>query len=352
VIRDSGVAFGSLHFYADGKTSGLTAHRFGLVLEFHNSPEKLSTVIRYRVGKLDAISRNISWSSIRFSDIIGCNPAVAISNDGYVIVVYANQAYELGSHLYYRIGKIDPAGGRDQTIVWLTNAIYLGAGVHASIAMNSNNFIVMAHESATGDKRIYYEVGRLITVASSGNYHIRFDKWASDHDIGINPAIAMNDRNEVVAVRQLTNEPVVEYRRGIIFGSTIQLGQSRRYDDYAEYPAVALLNSGLVLEVNGTGQGVISRIGELSKVNAEEIEWSTPVKEFEMDFHAPALAISGDIPILSFDDGNSFVPKIYFTVGVAISKEGYVLVVGSNNSIKNGCGRRPSGSWGKPSPLD
>jgi hypothetical protein len=32
-----------------------------------------------------------------------------------------------------------------------------------------------------------------------------------------------------------------------------------------------------------------SRIGELSKVNAEEIEWSTPVKEFEVGFHARAL---------------------------------------------------------------
>jgi hypothetical protein len=301
-------------FFHRGKASALAAHRTGLVLEFHNDPEPASSVIWYRFGTLDGASKHVTWSNIQFAGMYGFHPSVAISYEGYVIVAYSSQAFKLGSHIYYRVGQINPNAGRDQSIHWLTNPIRLDAGSNASIAMNEKDVIVAAYESGVGDNRIYYQRGYL-NKPPRGHYEISFfGKGVHVYDIGINPAIAINNRSEVVAVHQAPKESVLYYRRGYAIGNLIQFGESRRYGDHAENPAIALLDNGLLLEVHTLG-GLTSRIGRLSLANGQDIEWNEPVKEFAGSFQAPAVAATGAHAVVTFDDGDFYNPKIYYTVG-------------------------------------
>jgi hypothetical protein len=129
----------------------------------------------------------------------------------------------------------------------------------------------------------------------------------------MDPAIGMNNRNEVIAVHQASHESALHYRRGLVSGGVIQFGESRLYDDHAESPAIAILDSGLVLEFHTLGDCLASRVDRLSLGNPQEIEWSPPV--FEGEFQSPALAISGAYSIVTFDNGDFYAPKIYCTVG-------------------------------------
>jgi hypothetical protein len=120
------------------------------------------------------------------------------------------------------------------------------------------------------------------------------------YDTGINPNIAVNNNEEVVEVHQVPGESLLHYRRGFVYGATIYFGESRRYDDDADDPAVALLDSGLVLEVDSTGRVVKSRTGRLSLANPVEIEWYVPVNlEAETSMGFPALATSGTHAIVT-----------------------------------------------------
>jgi hypothetical protein len=151
--------------------------------------------------------------------------------------------------------------------------------------------IVGVHESGGGGNGLCYRVGHLRNPAGY-DYTIQWDSptWGIYYDEGINPHIAINNLNEVVQVHQVPSEQLLHYRRGVINGGTILFEASRRYDNYAEQPAVALLDSGLVLEVHSLG-GLIYRTGRLSLSNAEEIEWAEPVKlDDEADISYPAVA--------------------------------------------------------------
>jgi hypothetical protein len=139
------------------------------------------------------------------------------------------------------------------------------------------------------------------------------------YDTGINPAITINNRNEVVAVHQVPNESLLHYRRGIVNGGVIEFSDSRRYDNYAEHPAVALLDSGLVIEAHSKG-GLITRIGRLSPANRWEIEWSEPIKQIgdhpdtwgrpAWFVNNPSLGISGNEVLINYDIARwlGFVP--------------------------------------------
>jgi len=83
----------------------------------------------------------------------------------------------------------------------------------------------------------------------------------ADMDFGVQPSVAAHRSGlilefhktenslssaQVVAVHQVPGEALLHYRRGTLSGGGIQFGDSKRYDNYAERPAIALLDSGLV----------------------------------------------------------------------------------------------------------
>ena len=236
----------------------------------------LPRIIWYHTGTLD--ETGVTWGASRRAGISGHKPAVALSKEGYVILVFSDQDHKNGSNLIYQVGRIDPYGGRRQSIAWLTDAIGWDRGFHNAIAINDNGIIVGVHETGHASTGLYYRVGRFADPAA-GAYTIHWDSgvYGIKYDDGINPHIAINNQNQVVAVHQVSSSDfLLHYRRGTVIGGVIHFGESRRYDNYAIAPAVALLDSGLVLEVHCLG-GFVSRTGRLSPIDPEVIDWAEPV---------------------------------------------------------------------------
>jgi len=288
---------GPSRLYDDGDQTSIALNTSGLALEFHR--HKNNTEMWYRVGKSDGAT--VTWGASRYSGGNGYLPSVALSKEGYVIVVHSNNNFKSGTDLYYRVGKINPDGDQNQTIAWLTDFVHWDAGFHAAIAINDRGVIVGVHEAGRGGTGLYYRVGHLRNPAG-GDYTVQWDStpWGVHYEDGINPSIAINNHNQVVEAHQVTGETLLHYRRGNLTGGTINFAESRRYDNHAEQPAVALLDNGLVLEVHSLG-GLISRTGWLSLSNSTDIEWSTPIKVDDDGFVAyPALATNGTDAIVTY----------------------------------------------------
>ena len=66
--------------------------------------------IYYRIGLVEATG--VSWGPTQEAGVWGLWPAVALSKEGYVIVVYSDRSARSGSEQYYRVGKINPYGAR------------------------------------------------------------------------------------------------------------------------------------------------------------------------------------------------------------------------------------------------
>jgi hypothetical protein len=303
---------------ADGEQNSIALHSSGLALEFHRQP--MGDGIWYRVGKQNPQNKYyIVWGhDQRDSGAHGYWPTVALSKDGYVIEVHSDRNHRSGSQQYYRIGRIDPNGDENQSISWKTEFINWDGGFHTSIAINDNGLIVGVHESnsSTG---LYYRVGQLRNPAG-GDYTIA---WSSGYtgvkyDDGINPHIAINNHNQVVEVHQVTNESLLHYRRGTISEGKITFAASQRYDVGAVQPAVALLDSGLILEVHCKDgfyvQGLYSRTGKLDPSNSTLIDWSPPVKNGGSDrIQYPALAATGRYAYQTHGNPLGTGPKIYYS---------------------------------------
>jgi hypothetical protein len=134
----------------------------------------------------------------------------------------------------------------------------------------------------------------------------------------VNPHIALNNRNEVVEVHQVTGENYMHYRRGTLSGGTISFAGSPRYDSGASEAAVALLDSGLVVELHRSDGGAYARTGMLSFSNLGVIDWHGSVEISDEDSDAaryPAVAANGTYAIgtwtsYSFD----ITGRLFFSV--------------------------------------
>jgi len=260
--------------YDQGVDTSVTMHPSGLVLEVHQSHAVGNFGLWYRVGMVNGPS--VTWGgSQSLGATEGSWPNFAISKEGYVIFVRSSGQFKSGSELRYQVGKIDPYGGINQSITWLHYGDW-DAGFHSSIAINDNGVIVGVHETGHSSTGLYYRVGHL-TNPARGDYSITWDsgQYGIHYDDGINPHIALNNKNEVVEVHQVTGESLLHYRRGTVSGGTIHFAGSQRYDNDAVRPAVALLDSGLVVELHA---GTYARTGQLSTTNSQLIDWSNSVK--------------------------------------------------------------------------
>jgi len=173
---------------------------------------------------------------------------------------------------------------------------------------------------------MYYRVGHLRNPAA-GDYTIQWDSpsWGVYYNDGVNPHIAINNLNQIVEVHEVAGEHLLHYWRGTVSGGTISFAQSRRYDNYAVESAVALLDSGVVLEVHTLG-GLISRTGKLNPSNAWEIQWAEPVKiDPETSIGYPALAVSGSYAFETHQrpPSSTFSHEIYTSIA-AIQGSGNV----------------------------
>ena len=296
--------------YDDGVDTSVTVHPSGLVLEVHQSHGVGNFGLWYHVGMLNGTS--VTWGG---SQSLGASeghwPNFAISKEGYVIFVRSSGQFKSGSELHYQVGKIDPYGGINQSITWLHYGKW-DAGFHSSIAINDNGVIVGVHETGHSSSGLYYRVGHL-TNPAGGDYSITWDSghYGIHYDDGINPHIGLNNLNQVVEVHQVPGESLLHYHRGTVSGGTINFAGSRRYDDNADRPAVALLDSGLVVELHG---GVYARTGTLSPSDPARIEWSDSFKIGDHNGTSPAVATDGTYVIGTWEYYFDIMGQLFYSV--------------------------------------
>lgn len=268
----------------------------------------------YRVGKLD--STGVTWGPSQQDGSSGHAPSIALTKEGDVLVVHGNRDRDgkNWSDLYYRVGWIDPNGDQNQSITWKSDIIHWNVGFHVSIAMNDNGVIVGVHEAGRGGDGLYYRVGHFKNPAL-GDFSIEWASgpWGIRYETGVNPGIAINNHDQIVEVHQVPNETLLHYRRGHLSGGVISFGDSRRYDNHAESPAVALLDNGLVLEVHQLG-GLISRTGKLS--HPTEIEWLTPIKVDDKERVAQSTIATNGVHAIQayYDWSDGKVPELYYSI--------------------------------------
>jgi hypothetical protein len=312
--------------YDYGIQSSIAVNSSGLALEFHRA--EVGSKIWYRVGRQYSLNKNyLVWGNSQSASANGYWPAVALTKEGYVIEVHSDTQFKSGSQQFYRVGKIDPNGDENQSISWKTDLINWDGGFHTSIAINDNGLIVGVHEiNAHSGTGLYYRVGQLRNPAG-GDYTIAWSSGTKgvQYDDGINPHIAINNHNQVVEVHEVSAGGIVgaisgggdwllHYRRGTISEGKITFAESQRYDDGAQQPAVALLDSGLVLEVHSPGFGLGSRTGELDASNSTLIRWYPCLTSGEDDrYENPALATNGEYVYQTHGENDWLNMAIYYS---------------------------------------
>jgi hypothetical protein len=259
--------------YDNGIQTALASHSAGLDLEAHQSSSP-GLDLWYRFGSLNA--RNEAWGKSQTLPFSGSWPNVAISREGYVILIYSNGRFKANSGLSYAIGFMNVHGGRDQAISWLTpNGDRFDSGFHSSTAINGDGVIVEVHESGSGGTGLYYRVGHL-EHPTGGDPSIVWDSGTNGvkYDDGVNPHIAINNNDEVVEVHQVTAVELVHYRRGFVSGGKLVFGGSARYDSHSASPAVALLDNGLVTEIHrGSDFSIAARTAILDPNSPDKVIW-------------------------------------------------------------------------------
>ncbi len=318
------VSWGSPTPYDEGTQPSLAQLASGLTLECHKAYG--SSKDWYRLGKVNHYF--LAWGKGKeFPKGGGYWPSCPITRDGYVVFTYSKTPTKYGSRLFYRVGKLDPAGNKDQDIVWLTDEQQYDTGFHSNTVVNDNGLILDVHES-DGNNGLFYQVGHL-DDPQNGKYSIVWDTGSGgvQYDDGINPHVGFNDRNEVVEVHQVAaNESLLHYRRGTVTRAGIAFGPSYRYDDDAIRPALVLLNNGHLIElqvtemVEGGYDQVFTRTGTLDETDSSRVRWSELVRLSdpltENDIHAPAVASNGSNAIADWERVTRANAFLQYSVGV------------------------------------
>jgi len=298
--------------YDTGQDTAIAMHPSGLVLEFHRTHVYGGLTLWYRVGRVEG--NTVTWGRSQGLPGSGTWPNVAITREGYVLYVWSTYAYKTNSNLKYMVGKIDPNGDVNQSITWLTYEQRFDSGFHSSTVVNDNGVIVEVHESGSGGKGLYYRVGHLADPAT-GNFNIVWNSgnYGQHYDDGINPDIALNNRNEVVEVHQVTGEALLHYHRGVVLsGGVIDFRPAQRYDNNGGRPAVALTDSGLVAALSGSG-AIYARTGALSLSNLNVIDWSSFNKISDTGTN-PAVATNGSFAVGTWTEYFGLEGELYFSV--------------------------------------
>ncbi len=249
-------------YIGDGHYPKVAINDSKVVVEVHKS-WWLNT-LWYSIGTLDDKTKEIKWSEINHDLGSGCNPAVALSNDGTVIIVY-----EKCKKTFYRVGEVkeDPtditwhgSGAEDHELFDIPT-------IEPSISMNEKGLVVVAaNASGVKNDKIVFHIGTL-----EKNYSImwkEFDLALSEDVSGHTPVVAINKHNHIISVHMTKKLYVMcgvinEDGRRIEWS---EQGKPLLYDHRGSYPAVTLNSKGQVVRMHEIGRRFILyyEVGNLS----------------------------------------------------------------------------------------
>lgn len=273
------VFFGLALEYEKGIHARVALGGDGRVIEVHESAD--GNALNYRSGRLRQMA--IDWdASVALGE--GAEPSIAI--EGRILVETHRSA--VGADLYCRVGAWDEGG------IVFGESVKYASGEAPCVALN-RQAVVEVHESRWNSK-IWCNLGRLDESTDSvvwlGNSYL---------DAGIQPAIAINARNDLVMVRGNAADDELHYRVGRLGPTGIQWGPPTRYGAGCR-ASVALTAEGEVIVVyESTDQkSVLQRFG---KIRGKGIDWAGDAVHFD-DGARPAVACHGGMAIQVHESEN------------------------------------------------
>lgn len=246
------VNFGVETAYGQGSTPSVAVNSSGVVVEVH---EEKGSSLWYHVGRLNE-SKSITWGkSIHYDS--GKRPRVAIDNDGYVVEVHQSQSY---STLWYHVGKVNV---ETNSINWgLTQSQKYDDGERPAVAINDNGKIVVVHE--TSAKLSFFPMFYRTGDIDKASGRIQFNQSVK-YGTGRYPAVTMNKSGKVLAIHNdvRPRQSGLWYYIGTLSGDRVNFGQSNYYND-GDQPSVALINDGQVITAHRYGNELMFHPGTLS----------------------------------------------------------------------------------------
>ena len=231
-----------------------------VVVEVHKS--QWQKKIWYRVGTLDELKKEINWCNEDHPlGNVGCNPSVALSNEGTVVV-----AYENGKETFYSIGKVN----KDATEITWTDAgverqLFNIPTTEPSISMNENGLVVAAAQG--GDSGIVFRVGSLENTI----LWREVDQEVSRDMSGGSPVVAINKQNRIISVHMSYTLRKLLIKYGVINDHSRRIewseqGPSLDYG-FGMYPSITLNSKDQVVRMHETNFGfnrMFYEVGNLS----------------------------------------------------------------------------------------
>jgi len=142
-------------FYDDGVKPSVAINDSQAVVEVHSSEAPLKFGLYYHVGRHDAQKVQFYKKEGTYFGS-GLNPRVAMNNRGDVVAVWESKP--LGFSIFYRVGRI--AG---ETIEWLGPEPDEGydSGAEPAVALSDDGFVIEVHRSESLGRQIFHRVGSL-----------------------------------------------------------------------------------------------------------------------------------------------------------------------------------------------
>ena len=284
---DGHIKWGQDEGYGTGFFPRVSMSNDGIIVEVHQT---LMREVQYCIGKVNECTKSIDWWQQSLRIIDGYAPAVALTDNHHVVVVFESE--KLGVHkTYYSLGIVN--FGR-KTITWTVQREAYGiGGQNLSVSMNNDGVIVEVHRSPAGLNftHLWLCTGKLKlddqhnpmgiswnNAVPQGKYRFwdRFlpSSWcnptSSPYSNGYYPFVSINNDGKFVEVHQTVSWRRLVYHTGIIDGEKLQWSQSKECQyDMGWSPVVALNDHNQVVEIHGThsayrGNTWWSEVGKLS----------------------------------------------------------------------------------------
>ena len=228
----------------EGGDPSVAISNTNLIVEVHSNWGQLY----YKMGKLDPAGGSVAWGQQReFAAGFTGSPSIAVTNGGYVLLSCSESP-----RLKYYVGTLDPNRDINQEISFKVNGEYYDTGSSPAISINNNGIIVEVHRENSDEDKLNYKIGHL-TSPATGDFHIAWDTgpYSIPYTNGGSPSISLNDNNDLVELHNVPNEFLIHYIRGHVSGKSIAFASDQpRYDWYGNHSSVVLQDDGYVASLH------------------------------------------------------------------------------------------------------
>ena len=256
--------WGENYSYGIGKQPSVTLTNKGeqfYAIEVHRS--HLQKQCYYFIGKVNKDTKTIEWMGCEMPMCLGVKPKVSATDSGKIVVV-TEQIYSQHNYMNYNIGKLDISDGNpcvtfsESMFIVNTNWERL-QGVEPDITISKGSAILIYR---SGFQTLYSHLGTFAANDESITWHDVQDVPGT----GINPCISLNSDNYLVESHQTKHRRQISRNHGrISYHEKKVIWGNPTISTLGEYPAIALSNDGLVVELHKTifGQTLYQSCGEL-----------------------------------------------------------------------------------------